>query len=203
MAAASATTEALSSSPEQSPTKDRRKIIDLSSSHSSPLKRSSTPSASPTRRGGRATKPSPHQGTPPQSPPTPHKIICQATVETIDPVIQETSGEEGVDQEMHKNNRPIRSRVSPNKSSTGSKLISSLSPKKNNFSAEKSPLDQTNGKSHEVEYDDQVSDKAIGKNNETPSMQVRRNLTSSFMSSNTCETSAKINGSTVTGPKKR
>jgi hypothetical protein len=83
-------------------------------------------------------------------------------------------------------------------------LISSLSPKKNSLSTEKkSPLDQRKEKSDEEEYDDHAYDKAIGKNDETPSMQVRRNLTTSFMSSNTCEASAKINGSTVTGPKKR
>ena len=80
-AASSTVTGLLPVSPTQSPTKERQ-VIDLSN-HSTPRKRGSTPSASPTRRGGRATKPSPHQSTPPQSPPTPHKIICQATVETI------------------------------------------------------------------------------------------------------------------------
>ena len=132
-AAASASKEELSSSPEQSPSRERRRVIDLSSSHSSPLKRASTPSASPTRRGGRATKPSPHQGTPPQSPPTPHKIICQATVETIEPSVETTSDK--VKDKESEQRCVDRIRSSPIKKGTaGSKLISSLSPKKSSLS---------------------------------------------------------------------
>ena len=201
-AAASATKEELSSSPEQSPSRERRKVIDMSSSHSSPLKRASTPSASPTRRGGRATKPSPHQGTPPQSPPTPHKIICQATVETIEPPVEATSDVHDIQSKLKCDNR---NRSSPIKrSSPGLKLISSLSPKKHTSHIDK-----------EISTSDckEITDKNINSQNDVnintasedkvSNLPARRNLTSDFLQNDTSVEPGQSNENTVTKPKKR
>jgi len=209
-AASSTVTGLLPVSPTQSPTKERH-VIDLSS-HSTPRKRGSTPSASPTRRGGRATKPSPHQGTPPQSPPTPHKIICQATVETIVPGKHEaTESDEDSGEEDHQCNIANKLRVSPNKkkcSSPSSKLISVLSPKKNHSSAiKKLLLAQTLQKSpkhSEIGVDAEDSSNADSDTGETTIRSARRNLTSMLMTNKALDTAAvEESGTALIGPKKR
>ena len=205
-AASSTATEILPMSPTQSPTKERHQVIDLSSNHSTPLKRASTPSASPTRRGGRATKPSPHQGTPPQSPPTPHKIICQSTVETIEPTIQSTASDDDNNEKGQQNYSSSRIRGSPNKKkcSPGLKLISALSPKKKSSSADKKhPLDQTIPTSSEHVETETGESKTISSADEASNMSARRNLTSSFFLNNAREPTAEVNGTVGTRPKKR
>ena len=199
-AAASATKDELSSSPEQSPSRERRRVIDLSSSHASPLKRASTPSASPTRRGGRATKPSPHQGTPPQSPPTPHKIICQATVETIEPSVETTSDKVAKATEQ----RCIdRNRSSPiKKGAPGSKLISSPSPKKTNLPVDRE-LSTTQRKETVSSSNSDDSNPTVTNGDKLSNLSARRNLTNSFLTSNTCEQNGQSNDADATKPKKR
>ena len=206
-AAASAKTEALLDSQEQSPTKDRHNAIDISPKHQSPLKRASTPSASPTRRGGRGTKTSSHQGTPPQSPPTPHKIICQATIETIEPPMQSSSSEEGLNDEKQKQNSSIRGWASPNqkKLSPGLKLISAISPKKSSSSldtehsiplkAEKSP--------NQAKHETNELQKRISNIDEDLSRPARRNLTSSLMNNSIFRQSDENNRILSKQPKKR
>ena len=200
-AAASASSEAHLDSREQSPTKDLQKVIDLTSNHSSPLKRMSTPSSSPTRRGGRATKPSPHQGTPPQSPPTPHKIICQATVETIGPTNEAISN--GFAEEKQRNAQSTKHTNSPNKKKlSGSKLISALKPKKNSSSTEKHESnDALTEENEQKELVGSASEIEVSEKDEGPTMPARRNLTNSFLNGNNCEASVKIIGATVNGPK--
>ena len=209
-AASSTATGLIPVSPTQSPSKERQ-VINLSSNHSTPLKRGSTPTASPTRRGGRATKPSPHQGTPPQSPPTPHKIICQATVETIEP--QKHEAAESDDDSSEKGREcgiSNKLRVSPNKkkcSSPSSKLISALSPKKNRSPANKKLLAQMLQKSPKGSVrDGTISDlsNADSATGETTIRSARRNLTSMLMNNKALDTAAvEENGIVLIGPKKR
>ena len=201
-AAASASSEANLDSREQSPTKDLHKVIDLTSNHSSPLKRMSTPSSSPTRRGGRATKPSPHQGTPPQSPPTPHKIICQATVETIGPTTEAISN--GIAEEKQRNSQSTKHTNSPNKKKlSGSKLISALTPKKNSSSTEQQESNDalTQENAEQKEIISSASEIEVSEKDEGSTMPARRNLTNSFLNGNNCEASVKIIGATINGPK--
>ena len=202
-AAASASKEELASSPEQSPSRERRRVIDLSSSNSSPLKRSSTPSASPTRRGGRAIKPSQHQGTPPQSPPTPHKIICQATVETIEPSGEATS-DIIHDKELEPNSLE-RIRSSPSKKfSPGTKLISSLSPKKidSNVDKEAPTVQEKEANAVKNNLDSEIN-QTITDDDKVSCLPARRNLTNSFLSSTTSEPIGQSNDNTLAKPKNR
>ena len=202
-AAASASKEELASSPEQSPSRERRRVIDLSSSNSSPLKRSSTPSASPTRRGGRAIKPSQHQGTPPQSPPTPHKIICQATVETIEPSGEATS--DIIHDKELEHNSLERIRSSPSKKfSPGTKLISSLSPKKIDSNVDKKAPTVQEKEVHAGKNNlDSEINQTITDGDKVSCLPARRNLTNSFLSSTTCEPIGQSNDNTVAKPKNR
>ena len=197
---------AVSLSPTRS-TKSESLAIELSSK--SPLKRSNNPSTSPTRKGARATKSSPHrgQGTPPQSPPTPHKIICQATVETLEqPQVVENgcAGDGSGDEGQGRDNISARLRVRPKKKcSPSSKLISALSPKKNMSSAKKKlVLEQTFQKSPKLGGGGSTA------NNEAErkpiNMSARRNLTNSMLTSNDVLDNISVkNGSTIAGPKKR
>ena len=190
-AASSVATGRLSASPAKSPRKDVE-VIDLSSNHLTPLKRGSDSSPSPTRRGGRATKPSPHQGTPPQSPPTPHKIICQANVETIEPTIKNSASADSIYENVEQIKSSSRLRASPNKKcSSGSKLISSLSPKKRNSPAKMVPLAETIQKSPNHLKTDTVDSFDTSSTKEALNMSARRNLTRSFLMNSACEASSR------------